>query len=202
MTGRNTGSGSRPTFLILLLKKSKLIIMATNAVHNQSASSTVYLSCASVAVLLGSKETGISDDVTTTFHTNLTSEFKERISKAHDTSTALDQGRREGVRRPGKIFSPPPPPPQSKEKVATNLYATRKLERLSAAEWLGLGAVDRQWKHEKQYICSTVGHRAPVVCTVFHLVGTALDTSQGSSLQPPLGFSLFCDCRQLPTVAD
>ena len=71
--------------------------MATNAVYNQSASSTLNLSCASVAVL-GSKETGISGDVTTSFHMNLTSEFIDRISKAHDNSTALDQGRRERVR--------------------------------------------------------------------------------------------------------
>jgi hypothetical protein len=82
--------------------------MATNAVHNQSASLTVNLSCVSVAVLLGSEETGISDDVTTTFHMNLTSEFKERISKAHNTSTALDQGCRERVRGQGKYFRPPP----------------------------------------------------------------------------------------------
>jgi hypothetical protein len=90
--------------------------MATNAVHDQSASSTLNLSCASVAVLLESKETGISDDVTTTFHMNLTSEFIERISKAHDTSTALDQGRRERVRGPAKN-----PPSPSKEAAATNL---------------------------------------------------------------------------------
>jgi len=113
MTGRNTGSGSRSTFLILLLKKCKLTIMAMNAVHNQSASSTLNLSCANVSVLLGSTETGISDDVTTTFHVNLTSEFTDGISKAHDTSTALDQGRRQRFRGPAKNFfalSPPPPP--------------------------------------------------------------------------------------------
>ena len=54
--------------------------MATNAV--QSASSTINLSCASVAVLLGSKEPGTSDDVTTTFHMNLISEFIEKLKNA------------------------------------------------------------------------------------------------------------------------
>jgi len=105
------------TFLILLLKIGKLTIMATNAVHNQSAISTPNLSCASVTVLLGSKETGISGDVTTTFHMNLTSEFTERLSKTHDTSTALDQGCRERVRGPEKNFLSPTPTPTRKKRL-------------------------------------------------------------------------------------
>jgi hypothetical protein len=42
------------------------------------------------------------------------------------------------------------------------------------------------------------GHRAPVVCTVLHLVGTALDRSQGSSLQPPWGLVCFATVGSYP----
>jgi len=105
--------------------------MGTNAVHNQSASSTLNLSCASVAVLLGSKETGISDDVTTTFHMNLTSEFTHGISKALDTSTALESGF--GDRQ--RIFSPPPPtpPPQARKKLL-QIFTVNWKDCLSDAE--------------------------------------------------------------------